>query len=102
MFFSLSLKVAYFAFLIKFLVLIFFYLKFLWQPIFVYSSYGSILLGCLGALKQRHLKRFLAYTSINQVGFLLAGLCCISSYDSFLILLYYLCIFIVLTWSFYC
>ncbi|MGZ4849836.1 MAG: NADH-quinone oxidoreductase subunit N [Candidatus Bathyarchaeia archaeon] len=34
----------------------------------------SILLGCLGALGQISFKRFIAYASINQIGFLLIGL----------------------------
>ena len=38
----------------------------------------SIIIGCLGAIYQDNLKRFAAYTSINQVGFLLIGLSTIS------------------------
>jgi len=34
----------------------------------------SILLGCFGALGQISFKRFIAYASINQIGFLLIGL----------------------------
>lgn len=34
----------------------------------------SILLGCFGALGQVSFKRFIAYASINQIGFLLIGL----------------------------
>jgi NADH-quinone oxidoreductase subunit N len=38
------------------------------------SAVGSIIIGCFGAMLQRRIKRFLAYTSINQVGFLLLGI----------------------------
>ena len=46
----------------------------LWQFFFLISGLGSIIIGCLGALLQKRIKRFLGYTSINQVGFLLLGL----------------------------
>jgi NADH-quinone oxidoreductase subunit N len=49
--------------------------------------------GCFGALIQRKIKRFLAYTSINQVGFLLLGLGTCDIYgitSSFLFLFIYL------------
>jgi len=36
----------------------------------------SIIIGCFGALLQNSLKRFFAYTSINQAGFIILGLCC--------------------------
>jgi len=43
------------------------------QPIFIIVSVGSIIVGSLGALKQVRIKRFLAYTSISQVGFIFLG-----------------------------
>ncbi len=36
----------------------------------------SLVVGCFGALLQNSLKRFFAYTSINQAGFVVLGLCC--------------------------
>jgi NADH-quinone oxidoreductase subunit N len=35
---------------------------------------GSLTWGCLAAIYERKFKRFIAYTSINQIGFLLLGL----------------------------
>lgn len=37
-------------------------------------SLGSIIIGSFGALKQVRIKRFLAYTSISQVGFIFLGI----------------------------
>jgi len=37
-------------------------------------SLGSIILGSFGALRQVRIKRFLAYTSISQIGFILLGI----------------------------
>lgn len=45
----------------------------IFKPIFVAVSIGSIVVGSFSALKQVRIKRFLAYTSISQVGFILLG-----------------------------
>lgn len=42
----------------------------------VYSALGSIFVGTFGALKQVRIKRFIAFTSINQVGFIMLGISC--------------------------
>jgi NADH-quinone oxidoreductase subunit N len=45
-----------------------------WQPIIVVVALLSIVWGALGAIGQSNLKRLLAYSSINNVGFILIGL----------------------------
>jgi NADH-quinone oxidoreductase subunit N len=45
-----------------------------WQPIVIFAALASIIVGALGAIGQTNLKRLLAYSSINNVGFLLIGL----------------------------
>jgi len=35
---------------------------------------GSLIVGALGALTERVFKKFIAYSSINQIGFVLIGL----------------------------
>ncbi len=45
-----------------------------WQPIVIFAALASIVIGALGAIGQTNLKRLLAYSSINNVGFLLIGL----------------------------
>jgi NADH-quinone oxidoreductase subunit N len=40
---------------------------------FIFVSIGSIAVGSFSALKQVRIKRFMAYTSISQVGFILLG-----------------------------
>lgn len=45
-----------------------------WQQIVVFASLFSILIGALGAIGQDNIKRLLAYSSINNVGFMLIGL----------------------------
>jgi NADH-quinone oxidoreductase subunit N len=45
-----------------------------WQPIVIFAALASIVIGALGAIGQRNIKRLLAYSAINNVGFILIGL----------------------------
>lgn len=51
-----------------------FNILFCFQFLFSFIAIGSMIVGAFGALKQTRIKRFIAYTSINQVGFLLLGI----------------------------
>ena len=43
------------------------------QPLLIFGSGLSIVVGCFGALFQKRIKRLLAYSSINNAGYGLAG-----------------------------
>ncbi|MEM9084644.1 MAG: NADH-quinone oxidoreductase subunit NuoN [Pseudomonadota bacterium] len=45
-----------------------------WRQIVMFAALASIIFGALGAIGQENLKRLLAYSSINNVGFILLGL----------------------------
>ncbi|MBC7491331.1 MAG: NADH-quinone oxidoreductase subunit NuoN [Novosphingobium sp.] len=45
-----------------------------WRQIIVFVSLISIVIGALGAIGQGNIKRLMAYSSINNVGFILVGL----------------------------
>ena len=45
-----------------------------WRQIVIFAALASIVVGALGAIGQRNIKRLLAYSSINNVGFILIGL----------------------------
>ena len=45
-----------------------------WRQIVTFAALASIVVGALGAIGQTNIKRFLAYSSINNVGFILVGL----------------------------
>ncbi|HMO75090.1 MAG TPA: NADH-quinone oxidoreductase subunit NuoN [Sphingopyxis sp.] len=45
-----------------------------WQQIIIFLALASIILGAVGAIGQKNIKRLLAYSSINNVGFILIGL----------------------------
>jgi NADH-quinone oxidoreductase subunit N len=45
-----------------------------WQQIIIFAALLSIVIGALGAIGQTNIKRLMAYSSINNVGFMLVGL----------------------------
>ncbi len=45
-----------------------------WQQIVIFLALASIILGAVGAIGQKNIKRLLAYSSINNVGFMLIAL----------------------------
>ncbi len=45
-----------------------------WRQIVIFAALASILLGAVAAIGQANIKRLLAYSSINNVGFALVGL----------------------------
>ena len=45
-----------------------------WRQIVIFAALASIFLGAVGAYGQTNIKRLLAYSSINNVGFALIGL----------------------------
>lgn len=45
-----------------------------WRQIIIFAALASIVVGALGAIGQSNIKRLLAYSSINNVGFILIGL----------------------------
>jgi NADH-quinone oxidoreductase subunit N len=63
-----------FIFFSRIFIYIFSNILIIWQPFFLIGSLGSIIIGSFGALNQYRIKRFIAYTSVNQVGFLIIGL----------------------------
>ncbi|ABC63412.1 NADH-quinone oxidoreductase subunit NuoN [Erythrobacter litoralis] len=66
-----------------------------WQQIVIFAALASIVLGALGAIGQTNLKRLLAYSSINNVGFILIGLAA-STVAGLSAMLTYLAIYVVM------
>ncbi len=73
-FFASAPKVAASALLIRVTIEAFGNQIAAWQQIIIVISLMSIIIGAVGAIGQKNLKRLLAYSSINNVGFLLIGL----------------------------
>ncbi len=67
-----------------------------WMPIVIFAALASIVIGALGAIGQKNIKRLLAYSSINNVGFILIGLAA-SSPQGVSAMLVYLAIYVVMS-----
>lgn len=100
-YFILPVKIATFGFFIRLLNYVFADIAFIWQPLLIVAAIGSMIWGCFMAFYERRLKRFIAYTSINQMGFLLIGLCC-CTFEGNVSSLLYLFIYILMNVAFLC
>src|SRR5580698_7773044 len=73
-FLSTAPKVAPFVVLLRVMVGPFGHVTVQWQPIIVFISLASMLLGSFAALVQTSIKRLMAYSSIGHMGYALVGL----------------------------
>jgi NADH-quinone oxidoreductase subunit N len=69
---------------------------FQWQQIVIFMALASTVLGGVAAIGQQNIKRLLAYSSINNVGFLLIGLAA-GTRDGVASVLFYLAVYVVMT-----
>ncbi|MEN9682889.1 MAG: hypothetical protein RLZZ427_640 [Pseudomonadota bacterium] len=67
-----------------------------WQQIVTFAAVASIVVGALGAIGQGNIKRLLAYSSINNVGFVLIGLATATPQGAAAMLVY-LAIYVAMT-----
>ncbi|MEJ7935197.1 NADH-quinone oxidoreductase subunit NuoN [Sphingobium sp. AN558] len=67
-----------------------------WQQIVIFVALASILFGAVAAIGQTNIKRLMAYSSINNVGFALIGLAC-GTPAGVAATLSYLAIYVVMT-----
>ncbi|MFC4292193.1 NADH-quinone oxidoreductase subunit NuoN [Sphingorhabdus arenilitoris] len=67
-----------------------------WQQIIMVVALMSIIIGAVGAIGQQNLKRLLAYSSINNIGFLLIGLAA-GTAQGVAAMLVYLTIYVLMT-----
>lgn len=74
MFFAVVPKFALVILLIRILISVFFYYVSVWQPILLLSAITSIIISTFASIKQTKIKRFLAYSSIAHIGFILLGI----------------------------
>ena len=67
-----------------------------WRQIVIFAALASIIFGGVAAINQTSIKRLLAYSSINNVGFALIGLAA-GTQIGVAALLYYMTVYIVMT-----
>jgi NADH-quinone oxidoreductase subunit N len=67
-----------------------------WRQIVIFAALASIFLGAIAAYGQTNIKRLLAYSSINNVGFALIGLAAGSAAGASAVL-FYMTVYVVMT-----
>ncbi|MDO7842440.1 NADH-quinone oxidoreductase subunit NuoN [Sphingomonas immobilis] len=67
-----------------------------WRQIVIFASLASIIFGAVAAIGQSNIKRLLAYSSINNVGFVLVGLAA-GTQAGIAAVLFYLTVYVVMT-----
>jgi NADH-quinone oxidoreductase subunit N len=98
--FVLPIKIATFGLFLRLLNYTFADLYFIWSYIIWMSAFFSMIWGCLGALGEQIIKRFIAYSSINQMGFLFMGLAC-GTFEGIRAALIYLVLYILMNLGFF-
>lgn len=94
-------KLGLFLILIKLFYILFYDLIFFWQNEVLLCSLLSVLVGTFSALRQTKIKRFLAFSSVTHVGFLLIAFST-GTLEGISSLLFYMLIYIIMTlnaWS---
>ena len=69
-----------------------------WRQIVIFSALASIVLGAVAAYGQTNIKRLLAYSSINNIGFALIGLAA-GTAEGIASVLLYMVVYTVMTWG---
>ncbi|MET4665112.1 NADH-quinone oxidoreductase subunit NuoN [Sphingomonas sp. PvP056] len=67
-----------------------------WRQIVIFAALASIIFGAVAAIGQTNIKRLLAYSSINNVGFVLIGLAA-GTQAGVAAVLFYLTVYVVMT-----
>lgn len=95
-FFSIVPKISILAVFVRLFLDCFFDFMLPWQKIIIFSSLASMVVGALAALSQNRIKRFLAFSSVGHVGYLLIGFCC-GTMEGLQSLLIYLIVYVIMT-----
>jgi NADH-quinone oxidoreductase subunit N len=95
-FFASAPKVAATALTIRVVIEAFGSQAMVWQQIVIVVALMSIIIGAVGAIGQQNLKRLLAYSSINNIGFILIGLAA-GTEQGVAAMLVYLAIYVAMT-----
>jgi NADH-quinone oxidoreductase subunit N len=67
-----------------------------WRQIVIFSALASTILGGVAAINQPNIKRLLAYSSINNIGFALIGLAA-ATREGIASVLFYMAVYVVMT-----
>lgn len=87
-FFSVIPKISLFSLLVRLFFVSFYGSLFVLQNFIILVSVLSMFVGCFGAIWQIKIKRFLSFSAINNVGYMLLGFCCNSTQGIFSLFFY--------------
>ena len=96
-FFSIFPKLIIITLLLRIFLVSFHDYYQLWKILFLTGSFFSLLFGTFGAFNQKKWKRFLAYSSINHIGFILMGFLSGEIFSLFSIFMYILLYIVTMT-----
>ena len=99
-FFSILPKLAIFSIIFRLLFFAFHDLVNYWSVLILTSALLSLLIGTLGAFSQLKWKRFMAYSSVNHVGFILLALATGSNEGIFSTIVYIIIYMVTITGTF--
>lgn len=97
-FFSIVPKIAILSLLIRLFSYVFYNLLLPWQEILIVCSILSMVVGTLGAIWQKKIKRLLAYSSIGHIGYVLVSVSS-GSVEGIYASLFYVTIYVIMTIS---
>jgi NADH-quinone oxidoreductase subunit N len=95
-FFASAPKVAAMALLVRVTIEAMGPASFEWRQIIIFMALASTILGGVAAIGQKNIKRLLAYSSINNVGFALIGLAA-GTRDGVASVLFYMTVYVAMT-----
>jgi NADH-quinone oxidoreductase subunit N len=98
LYFATVQKLVTFIIFLRLFLIVFSNLFYLIQPFFLICSFLSMLFGLFLCLSESDIKRFLAYSSINHMGFILLS-CSLGGLKGITISLTYFFIYIILTFG---
>ena len=94
--FAIVPKLAIFGILIRLYLNTFLGLMIQWQPLIIFCSIASMIVGSFGALNQSLIKRLLAYSAISHIGYVLIALAS-GTHVSLQALLIYMTIYMIMS-----
>jgi NADH-quinone oxidoreductase subunit N len=99
-FFAITVKFGIFCMFLRLLFYVFIDVLPMWQDCILFAAVASMIIGCLGALFQRKIKRLAAYSSINHIGYLLLGVAT-GTFEGLQSILLYLILYVLMNLVFF-
>jgi NADH-quinone oxidoreductase subunit N len=97
-FFAVVPKISFIVVLVRLVFYSFYSWILVWSNFFIFVSFCCIVFGAFGAMAQRKLKRFLVYSSVSHLGYIILAFSS-GSFFGVSSIFFYLFIYIVMSFS---